>query len=134
MKKLKIIMLLGIFSFSLFSFKVMLQDKWTVPGNYVSMKNPTDKTNKENLSIGKTLYAKHCKSCHGAEGYGDGPKAADLKGDLGDFSSTKNQSQTDGEIYYKTTFGRNDMPAFEKKIPDAEDRWLIVNYMRTLKE
>jgi len=25
------------------------------------------------------------------------------------------------------------MPAFEKKIPDAEDRWLIVNYLRTLK-
>ncbi|WP_372976006.1 cytochrome c, partial [Muriicola sp.] len=105
-----------------------------VPGNYKTMKNPTDKSDKENLAIGKSLYSKHCKSCHGAEGYGDGPKAADLKGDLGDFSSAEFQKQSDGELYYKTTFGRADMPEFEKKIPDAEDRWLVVNYMRTLEE
>jgi len=26
------------------------------------------------------------------------------------------------------------MPEFTKKLPDDEDRWLIVNYMRTLAE
>lgn len=133
MKNLKLIILLGFFSFSFFSFKV-IQEKWVVPAEYVKMKNPTDKSDKENMSIGKSLYAKECKSCHGAEGYGDGPKAADLKGDLGDFSSEEFQKQTDGELFYKVTFGKNDMPEFTKKLPDDEDRWLIVNYMRTLKE
>ena len=61
------------------------------------------------------------------------PKAAEQKGDLGDFSSKATQSQSDGALFFKITKGRNDMPAFEKKIPDAEDRWLIVNYLRTLK-
>ncbi|MFH6767730.1 cytochrome c [Gaetbulibacter aquiaggeris] len=104
---------------------------WKVPSKYVTMKNPIP--TKQDAAIGKSLYDKHCKSCHGKEGYGDGPKAADLKGDLGDFSTAKFQKQTDGELFYKTTFGRDDMPEFTKKLPDDEDRWLIVNYMRTLK-
>ncbi|MDX1315462.1 MAG: cytochrome c, partial [Eudoraea sp.] len=86
------------------------------------------------LNIGKALYKKHCQSCHGAEGYGDGPKAGGLTGDLGDFSSEEYHEQTDGELFYKTSFGRGDMPEYTKKMPDDEDRWLIVNYMRTLKE
>ena len=103
---------------------------WVVPAKYQTMKNPTDP--KADLDIGKSLYGKHCKSCHGSEGYGDGVKAKEMKGDLGDFSSKKFQSQTDGALFYKTTFGRDDMPAFNKKLPSDEDRWLIVNYMRTL--
>ncbi|HSQ47523.1 MAG TPA: cytochrome c [Lutibacter sp.] len=103
---------------------------WAVPAKYQTMKNPIDP--KTDMAIGKSLYGKHCKSCHGSEGYGDGTKAKEMKGDLGDFSSKKFQSQTDGALFYKTTFGRNDMPAFNKKLPSNEDRWLIVNYMRTL--
>jgi hypothetical protein len=57
-----------------------------------------------------------------------------LKGDLGDFSSSEFQKQTDGALFYKTTFGREDMPEYSKKLPMDEDRWLIVNYMRTLEE
>lgn len=103
---------------------------WVVPAKYQTMKNPTDP--KVDLAIGKSLYGKHCKSCHGSEGFGDGVKAKEMKGDLGDFSTNKFQSQTDGALFYKTTFGRDDMPAYNKKLPSDEDRWLIVNYMRTL--
>ncbi|MDP3313754.1 cytochrome c [Lutibacter sp.] len=103
---------------------------WKVPSKYVTMKNPID--SKTDAAIGKSLYTKHCKSCHGAKGLGDGPKAAEMKGDLGDFSSAVFQKQTDGELFYKTSFGRDDMPEYTKKIPNDEDRWLIVNYLRTL--
>jgi hypothetical protein len=68
------------------------------------------------------------------EGYGDGPKADDVNGDLGDFSSEEFHSQSDGALYYKSIIGRDDMPEFTKKIPDEEDRWLVINYLRTLKE
>src|SRR5210317_2259800 len=118
----------------LMAFKKDYQDAWVIPSEYQNMKNPTDASDKENMAIGKSLYSKHCKSCHGNEGYGDGNKAAGLSGDLGDFSSGEFQSQSDGALFYKTTFGRDDMPEYTKKMPDDEDRWLIVNYMRTLAE
>lgn len=127
-------MIIGIVSFTIYSFtsEVQDQDKWIVPPEYVNMKNPTDPS--VDLAIGKSLYSTHCKSCHGKEGYGDGPKAKDVEGDLGDFSSAEYQAQTDGELFYKTSFSRGDMPEYTKKMPDDEDRWLIVNYMRTLAE
>jgi len=132
MKTIKILTIIGIFSFLFFSFTSIMQDEWIVPAKYENMKNPVPA--KTDAAIGKSLYDKHCKSCHGKEGYGDGPKADDLNGDLGDFSSEEFHEQTDGELFYKTSFGRDDMPEFTKKLPDDEDRWLIVNYMRTLKE
>ncbi len=105
---------------------------WKIPVKYQTMKNPTNP--KVDMAIGKSLYSKHCKSCHGDEGYGDGPKADDMKGDLGDFSTKAFQAQSDGALFYKTSFGRDDMPAFDKKLSLEEDRWLIINYMRTLKQ
>jgi mono/diheme cytochrome c family protein len=132
MKSFKLLTIIGVIALALISFTNIVQDEWVVPEKYLNMKNPTDA--KVDLNIGKQLYSKHCKSCHGSEGYGDGPKAEDQDGDLGDFSSAEFQEQTDGGIFYKTTFGRDDMPEYVKKMPDDEDRWLIVNYMRTLAE
>ncbi|MEI6059678.1 MAG: cytochrome c [Bacteroidota bacterium] len=85
-------------------------------------------------SVGKETFNKHCKSCHGAKGTGDGPKAANLKTSTGDFSTAKFQSQADGEIYYQSFIGRDEMPNFEKKILDEADRWAVVGYIRTLKK
>ena len=132
MKSLKFITIIAVLSFTLYSFTSFIQDEWVVPEKYVNMTNPTDPD--VDKSIGKSLYSKHCKSCHGKEGYGDGNKADEVEGDLGDFSTEEYQAQTDGELFYKTTFGRDDMPEYTKKMPDNEDRWLIVNYMRTLAE
>ena len=132
MKTLKFFLPVALITLVLVAFNTPPQDEWVVPDKYVNMKNPTDPA--VDANIGKALYSKHCQSCHGSEGYGDGSKAAGLKGDLGDFSSSEFQAQTDGALFYKSYFGRGDMPNYEKKIPDEEDMWLIVNYMRTLKE
>ncbi len=132
MKTVKTLVLISIIAFAFISFKAELQDEWVVPAKYETMKNPIDAGTDK--AIGKSLYSKHCKSCHGKEGYGDGPKAEEQDGDLGDFSTAEFQAQSDGSLFYKTTFGRDDMPEYMKKMPDDEDRWLIVNYMRTLEE
>jgi mono/diheme cytochrome c family protein len=132
MKTVKFLMIMGVLVLGLLAFTKVEQEKWVVPAKYENMKNPTDP--KVDIAIGKSLYAKHCKSCHGKEGYGDGPKADDVNGDLGDFSTAEFQSQSDGALYYKSIIGRDDMPEFTKKIPDEEDRWLVINYMRTLEE
>ncbi len=108
-------------------------DPWIVPDKYKKMKNPVA-SNAESIALGKTLYAKHCKSCHGSKGLGDGTKAAQLKTDCGNFTIGSFQSQSDGAIYFKTSEGRGDMPSFKKKIPDQDEIWSIVNYLRTLKK
>ncbi len=117
------------------SFKV-LDDQpkkpWPVPDNFKNMKNAVA-VNSASIAAGKALYATHCKSCHGSKGLGDGSKSAQLKTEPGDFSSADFHAQSDGAIYYKTTEGRGDMPSFKKKINDDDDRWSIVNYIRTFK-
>ena len=135
MKNSMIFVVSTIFYMGLFSFTNTYQStEWVVPESAKKVKNPTDVLDKENLAIGRSLYSKYCQSCHGKEGYGDGPKAKEMKGDMGDFSSEEFQSQTDGALFYKITTGRDDMPNFDKKIVDEEDRWLIVNYIRTLED
>ena len=57
-----------------------------------------------------------------------------LKTTCGDFTSKDFQAFTDGEIFYKTTAGRDEMPSYEKKIPDESDRWALVSYIRTFKK
>lgn len=117
-----------------FTFKAFQEQKpWPVPENYKTMKNPVA-SNAESLAEGKALWGTHCKSCHGTKGMGDGPKAAQLKTEAGDFTKANVQAQSDGALFYKTSEGRDDMPSFKKKIPDADERWSIVNYMRTFKK
>ena len=107
-------------------------DPWPVPDKYKNMPNPV-KSNATSLATGKELYTQHCKSCHGTKGKGDGPKAAQLDTESGDFTVAAFQSQTDGALFYKTSEGRKDMPSFKKKIADQNDIWAVVNYMRTFK-
>ncbi|VAW26149.1 hypothetical protein MNBD_BACTEROID04-777 [hydrothermal vent metagenome] len=133
MKTVKFLMIIGIVGLGLLSFNKIAQEEWKVPEKYEKMKNPTE-ANKGNLAIGKTLYAKHCKSCHGKTGLGDGPKGEDVDGDLGDFSTKEFQAQSDGALFYKSYFGRNDMPNYEKKIPNKNDMWNIIHFIRTLEK
>ena len=104
---------------------------WPVPDKYEKMKNPL-KGDNESLKAGKSLWVKHCQSCHGKSGAGDGSKAAQLKTEPGNFTKADFQKQSDGAIYYKTEEGRDDMPSFKKKIPDEDDVWSLVNYVRSL--
>lgn len=106
---------------------------WPVPVTDAKMANPV-KSNAESISAGKALWNLHCSSCHGKKGLGDGSKAAQLKTTPQDMTLASFQSQSDGAIYYKISEGRKDMPSFKKKIPDAEDIWNLVNFVRTFKK
>lgn len=117
---------------SMINLKFSMQEIWEVPSKYEKMENPFANA-ADDQNIGRTLYAKHCKSCHGTKGKGDGTKAETIDTPIGDFTDASFQKQTDGSFYYKTVFGRDDMPSFENKISDDESRWLLVNYLRTLK-
>jgi mono/diheme cytochrome c family protein len=117
----------------LMSFMIGNQAKpWAVPDAAKNKVNPV-KSDAASIATGKTLYNQHCKSCHGTKGKGDGTKASQLDTECGDFTKASFQAQTDGAIFYKTSEGRKDMPSYKKKIPDPNDMWAVVNYIRTLK-
>lgn len=134
MKRSKTLVVISVMAITTFFFYLLVnaqkQVQWTVPEKYKTMKNPVT-SNKENIANGKELYNKHCKSCHGSTGLGDGPKAAALDVPCGDFTSKKFQEQPDGVIFYKTSEGRDKMPSFKKNIPEDHDRWAIIHYLRT---
>jgi len=115
------------------SFTTIVQEPWDVPAEYVNMENPVA-SDDASIATGKTLYMKHCKSCHGTEGLGDGPKSETLDTESGDFSMEEFQSQSDGSIFYKSKEGRDDMPSMTKKLPSDNDIWAVINFIRTLKE
>jgi len=116
-------------SILLFSFIASPYQNWVVPAEYKNKVNPVKG---KNLEAGKGLYNKHCKICHGAAGEGGTPKAKTLKY-TGKIKLADIKNQTDGELYYKSIIGRLNMPNFEKKITVENDRWGIINHMRTFK-
>jgi mono/diheme cytochrome c family protein len=131
MKSLKLffVSLLTVF----LSVTLIAQPKpWVVPANFKTMKNPVA-VDDASAKSGRILYAKHCASCHGRAGLGDGVKARTLKDFPGDFSKPDFQKQSDGDIFYKTKAGRDEMPKYDGKLSD-EDIWSMVNDMRTFKK
>ena len=122
----------GVFVFTMITG---FQDKkpWIVPDADRNKVNSI-KADASSLADGKELWVKHCQSCHGKTGKGDGTKAAQLKTEPGDFTKATTQSQSNGSLFYKTSQGRGDMPSFKKKIPENDDIWSLVNYMRTMKK
>lgn len=130
-KALYLSILTGVFL--IYSQNLMAQNAWNAPAKAASVANPI-KSSPASIAAGKSLWTRHCQSCHGKSGMGDGSKAAQLKTEPGDFTIAKFQGQTDGSIFYKTMEGREDMPSFKKKIPDTDDIWNLVNFIRTLKK
>ena len=132
MKKLSVLTLIIVF-ITTATFTILQTKPWVVPADKVKAVNPL-KGDASAIANGKTLWNQHCASCHGKTGLGDGSKSAQLETTPPDFSKAAFQGQTDGAIHFKTAEGRGDMPAFKKKIPDQEDIWALVNFMRTLKK
>jgi len=124
---------LGLFLICSFARSVHAQTAgtWNIPVKFKTTKNPMAGS-KESATEGKELYAKHCKSCHGTKGLGDGPKAASLDVSCSDFSTAKFKALKDGEIFYQISEGMGKMPSFKKNIPEDNSRWALVNYLRTL--
>lgn len=125
-----LVVMLMLISANVFAQKA---SSWTIPDNYKNMKTTLKAGDVSISTTGKELYNKHCKSCHGTKGLGDGPKAAMLKTKMPSLVDAKFKAQTDGEIYYQSIVGKDEMPNYEKKIVDEADRWALVGYIRSLK-
>jgi mono/diheme cytochrome c family protein len=124
------------FTISLLVFSLVIistfgqQPPWVAPKTADNVKNPLSADNSKMAEI-KTLYITNCGPCHGDKGRGDGPAALGLNPKPADHTSAAVQSETDGAIFWKLSEGRSPMPGY-KKIFSDEQRWELINYIRTL--
>lgn len=127
-----ITVLLGSFVLSSMTIiKLNQQDPWEVPVEYQNMDNPYAGI-EDDEKIGRTIYSKHCKLCHGSKGMGDGSGSELLETPVANFTLPTFKNQSDGSIYYKIYTGRMDMPSFEKIITEEEDIWMVIKYIKSL--
>ena len=106
---------------------VSAQGPWNAPADAKAAKNPV-----KGVGNAKKAVETNCVSCHGPSGKGDGPAAAALPAPKpANWTADAVQKQSDGELFWKISNGRGAMPPW-KHLPDNE-RWEIVNYIRTLK-
>jgi mono/diheme cytochrome c family protein len=113
-----------------FSFGQGSGEKWTAPARAAAKKNPVA-VNETSIALGKKIYERQCLACHGTKGKGDGPAAAHLEKRPGNLSSPKLWEQSDGALFWKVNEGHKPMPTF-KNIMSDEERWPVINYIRTL--
>jgi mono/diheme cytochrome c family protein len=120
-------------SLALLAAMPVFAGNWNVPAVARSLENPVP-LNAETSSKAAEVYAKHCVSCHGKEGWGDGTEEKvdySLHSILATPTQPGNQPLSDGELYWKITHGVGKMPSFAGKLTDTE-RWLMVNHIRKL--
>ncbi len=103
---------------------------WPVPEEAKRLTNPVAPT-EASLAAAKAVFLEVCAQCHGESGKGDGPEARMYDVKPADFTDAHMMGEmTDGEIFYKISEGRRPMPTFKKRLAE-EQRWQLVNYLRT---
>jgi len=112
------------------------KNTWELPEDADKTKNPTAAT-PESVAKGKELFLEktkgNCIFCHGETGAGNEANLPRLRRKPADLTNKERMTaMTDGEVFWKITKGiQGIMPAGEKRMTE-EERWHVVNYVRTL--
>ena len=86
------------------------------------------------LAAGHAIFEKHCASCHGDTGKGDGLMAEELDPRPADLSDAERKhGSSDGEVFTVISHGvkGTGMRAFSRKLT-AHEIWEVVNYVRSI--
>ena len=86
---------------------------------------------KKSIAQGKTLFARSCASCHGA----DGKAQVDVVADATDLTSPNlyKSGTSEGEIFRSIRDGAGEtMPPFKTQITPETELWNLVNFARSL--
>jgi mono/diheme cytochrome c family protein len=92
--------------------------------------NPTRVT-PESLVAGQQRFQTFCVPCHGVQGKGDGLVSARFIPPPDLTNAALQKVRTDGYWYSYISVGGAVMPAYGEAL-SPEERWQVVNYLRTL--
>ncbi len=109
---------------------------WDLPADAADTKNPVASSD-EAIAKGRELFMTrkgNCAFCHGDNGAGNDANFAKLRRRPADLSRGAWMVKlSDGEIYWKITRGiPGIMPASDDPKMTAEERWQLVNFVRSL--
>jgi copper transport protein len=95
-----------------------------------SASNPVKPT-ADSIARGRMLFEQNCVVCHGADGRGDGPRAAELNPAPADFRLHV-PAHDDPQLFYYISdgFPGSEMPKWKETISE-QDRWNLVNFLRS---
>jgi mono/diheme cytochrome c family protein len=87
------------------------------------------------LARGKAVYQRHCQSCHGASGYGDGPDAASVRVPPANFQRFRSFLKSDEELLRTIEHGVvfSPMHSWRGQLTDGEMQD-VVAYIRLLSQ
>jgi mono/diheme cytochrome c family protein len=103
---------------------------WKAPETARDLKNPF-KNDSAAATKGRQLYKLYCWQCHGENGYGDGAAGGALGQQPANFHSGRVRRQADGELFWKLSNGKGNMPPFKESLKE-EERWQLVTYIRKM--
>ena len=105
---------------------LMIGQDWTVPADKQGRLCPFP-FNDSIRKAGLQLFNLNCMSCHGTPGKGNFQALVPPPGDP---ATDKIQHNTDGEIFYKVSEGRGQMPSFKNTLSSPQI-WSIISYIRS---
>ena len=81
----------------------------------------------ETRNTGEKIYMTNCSSCHGTPGKNN---FLNLVPPPGDPATDKIQKNKDGELFYKVSTGRGQMPSF-RSVLSGNDIWNVISFIRS---
>lgn len=101
-----------------------------------NLKNPFNgQMTAEVLDLGRTKFETYCAVCHGYEGKGDGPVSVKMSVKPPALISDKiMNTYNDGRIFHVISDGQGVMSSYAYQLVNPNDRWAIVNYVRSLQK
>jgi mono/diheme cytochrome c family protein len=112
------------------------KNTWELPEDADKTTNPVP-SSAESIAKGKELYMErtkgNCVFCHGDTGSGNEANLPKLRRKPADLTNKERMTaMSDGELFWKISKGITGiMPAGEKRMTE-EERWHVVNYIKTL--
>lgn len=100
--------------------------EWVVPADKKG-KLSTFPFDDATRKAGEKLYMVNCMSCHGTPTKGNYLKLVPPPGDP---ATDKIQHNSDGELFYKISSGRGQMPSF-KSVLTTNELWNLISYLRS---
>lgn len=106
---------------------------YSVPAEEAARENPIP-ADEASVQRGEEIYTSICIDCHGEDGQGDGPAAANQNPKPVDYNAEHVRALTDGELFYIITNGVEGTSMIPFNFFEEEQRWHLVNYIRSLQE